>query len=75
MPSNYMVLQDFCKDNKLKLITDAAQALGAKYKKRFISNFTDITTTSFFHLNPLDAMETVDVYSQTQSQLLQNLNH
>ena len=75
MPSNYKVLQDFCKDNKLKLITDAAQALGAKYKKRFISNFTDITTTSFFHRNPLDAMETVDVYLQTQSQLLQNLNH
>ena len=51
------------------------QALGAKYKKRFISNFTDITTTSFFPSKPLDAMETVDVYSQTQSQLLLNLNH
>ena len=53
IPSNYKVLKDFCKDNKLKLITDAAQALGAKYKKEFISNFTDITTTSFFPSKPL----------------------
>ena len=53
MPSNYEVLQNFCKNNKLKLITDAAQALGAKYKKEFISNFTDITTTSFFPSKPL----------------------
>ena len=75
MPSNYKVLQDFCKDNKLKLITDAAQALGAKYKKRFISNFTDITTTSFFPSKPLGCYGEVDVYLQTQSQLLQNLNH
>ena len=53
MPSNYNALKSFCKNNKLKLITDAAQAFGSMYNNKFISNFTDITTTSFFPSKPL----------------------
>ena len=49
----YDQINNFCKENKIWHIIDAAQACGAKYKGKFNSSYADITTTSFFPAKPL----------------------
>lgn len=52
-PADYDVLQPVCEQNKLWLLDDAAQSVGAKYKNRSIGTFGIATATSFFPAKPL----------------------
>ena len=52
MPSDYSSLLKICKENNYYLISDAAQSFGTIYNNAPISNYADITTTSFFLQNP-----------------------
>lgn len=51
--ANYSELKKIAEENDLFLISDAAQAFGAKYKGEVTGKFADITTTSFFPTKPL----------------------
>jgi dTDP-4-amino-4,6-dideoxygalactose transaminase len=51
--ANYSELKKIAEENDLFLISDAAQAFGAKYKGEATGKFADITTTSFFPTKPL----------------------
>lgn len=53
MPSDYSSLLKICKENNYYLISDAAQSFGTIYNNAPISNYADITTTSFFPSKPL----------------------
>lgn len=47
-PPEMDLIQEFCKKNKLILIEDAAESLGASYKTIMAGNLGDIATLSFF---------------------------
>ncbi len=51
--ANYDELRRIADEHDLFLISDAAQAFGAKYKGKPCGGFADITTTSFFPTKPL----------------------
>ena len=46
-PSKFMEMIEFCKDNSLWLIEDAAQALGSTYEGKALGTFGDIGSFSF----------------------------
>lgn len=52
-PANYEKINDICKKYNLILIEDAAQSMGADYKRKKCCSFGDIATTSFFPSKPL----------------------
>ena len=41
-------IKKFCKDNKIFLIEDCAEAIGTKFRKKYVGTFGDIGTFSFF---------------------------
>ena len=41
-------IKKICKKNKIKLIEDAAEVIGLKYKKKMCGSFGDISTFSFY---------------------------
>lgn len=41
-------ITSFCRDNKLRLIEDAAQAMGVTYQDRHVGTFGDVAMISFF---------------------------
>lgn len=47
-PCNMSALKQICKKYKLKLIEDCAQAHGARYNKKHVGVFGDISTFSFY---------------------------
>jgi perosamine synthetase len=47
-PCNMDPIIDFCKENNLKLIEDAAEAHGAEYKGKKVGSFGDIGCFSFY---------------------------
>jgi len=52
-PAEYTAIGDFCKNNDLWFLADAAQAFGATYNNTPIGTLADATTTSFFPAKPL----------------------
>ncbi len=52
-PCEYQEIQQWCEQNNIWLICDAAQSFGATYKGIPVGNFGDITTTSFYPSKPL----------------------
>jgi dTDP-4-amino-4,6-dideoxygalactose transaminase len=51
--ADYAELRKIADENNLFLISDAAQAFGARYNGKPCGGFADITTTSFFPTKPL----------------------
>ena len=51
--ANYSEIVSIAKKHKIKIIEDAAQSFGAKYKNKFSCNLGDISCTSFFPTKPL----------------------
>jgi perosamine synthetase len=47
-PCDMDKLQDICKRHNLFLIEDCAEAIGSKYKEKYVGSFGDISTFSFF---------------------------
>lgn len=47
-PFDLAVVADFCRTNKLWLIEDSCDALGAVYKYRLVGSFGDLATFSFY---------------------------
>jgi CDP-6-deoxy-D-xylo-4-hexulose-3-dehydrase len=47
-PINLEVMEKFCKDNNLWLILDSCDALGSKYKGKYLEQYGDISTHSYF---------------------------
>lgn len=52
-PCAYEVIEPIVRENDLWLISDAAQAFGARYYDRQVGTIGDATTTSFFPAKPL----------------------
>lgn len=47
-PFNVEKVKKFCDNNRLWLIEDCCDALGAKYNNKYVSSFGDISTLSFY---------------------------
>jgi perosamine synthetase len=47
IPNNYHELNEICNQHNIKLISDAAQAIGAKYKNIYAAQYADYTIFSF----------------------------
>lgn len=47
-PCEIFTLKDICKTNELFLVEDCAEAIGSKYKDKYVGTFGDISTFSFF---------------------------
>lgn len=47
-PCNLDELKRICKEHKLYLVEDCAEALGSKYKGKYLGNFGDLATFSFY---------------------------
>ncbi|MHA8057423.1 DegT/DnrJ/EryC1/StrS family aminotransferase [Aquirufa nivalisilvae] len=47
-PCDMDPIKDICKEHRLFLIEDAAEAFGSKYKGKYVGGFGDISTFSFF---------------------------
>jgi perosamine synthetase len=47
-PCDMVQIKKIAKKNKLYLVEDCAEALGSKYKRKFISSFGDVSVFSFF---------------------------
>jgi len=52
-PADYDLIEPFCDENNLWLLSDAAQSFGAEYKGRKVGTIGDATATSFFPAKPL----------------------
>ncbi len=48
LPCNYDALKTLAKKNKIYLISDSSQAIGAQFEKKPIAKFTDATVFSFY---------------------------
>jgi len=46
-PADFDPVMEIARKHNLKVIHDAAQSLGAKYKGKYSDNYGDITVTSF----------------------------
>jgi len=53
LPHEYDEIKTLADENNIKIIHDAAQSFGAKYKGNKVGSYADITTTSFFPAKPL----------------------
>lgn len=53
LPHEYDEIKALVDENNIKIIHDAAQSFGAKYKEKRVGSYADITTTSFFPAKPL----------------------
>lgn len=53
LPHEYDEIKTLADENNIKIIHDAAQSFGAKYKEKRVGCYADITTTSFFPAKPL----------------------
>tara|TARA_B100002019_G_scaffold31139_1_gene25178 strand:+ start:6087 stop:7238 length:1152 start_codon:yes stop_codon:yes gene_type:complete len=53
LPHQYDEIKALADENNIKIIHDAAQSFGAKYKEKRVGSYADITTTSFFPAKPL----------------------
>ena len=47
-PFNMDLIAEFCRKHKLWLIEDCCDALGAKWRDRYVGTFGDVSTLSFF---------------------------
>jgi CDP-6-deoxy-D-xylo-4-hexulose-3-dehydrase len=47
-PVNIEAIDKFCKDNNLWLILDSCDSLGSKYKGKYVEQYGDISTHSYF---------------------------
>lgn len=47
-PFNMDLIAEFCRKHKLWLIEDCCDALGAKWRERYVGTFGDVATLSFF---------------------------
>tara|TARA_B000000532_G_C18864505_1_gene405627 strand:+ start:665 stop:1813 length:1149 start_codon:yes stop_codon:yes gene_type:complete len=52
-PSDIEAIIEIAHSEKIKVLTDAAQSFGSKFKDYFIGSLGDATTTSFFPAKPL----------------------
>lgn len=48
VPSNFIELKSFCKENNIFIIEDCAEAHGAKIRDQFVGSIGDIGTFSFY---------------------------
>lgn len=48
---------EICKDNNLLLIEDCCEALGARYKGRYVGNFGEVGTFSFYFSHHITMLE------------------
>ncbi len=48
LPYNFDMIKKIINKYKLKVIEDCAEAIGSKYKNRYVGNFGDISTFSFY---------------------------
>ena len=46
--ANILEISRFCKKNKIKIIEDCAESLFTKFNNKFVGNYGDISTFSFF---------------------------
>ena len=46
--ANIVKIKNFCKKNNIKIIEDCAEALFTKFKNKYVGNYGDISTYSFF---------------------------
>ena len=46
--ANILEIKKFCKKNNIKIIEDCAEALFTKFKNKYVGNYGDIATFSFF---------------------------
>lgn len=53
LPADYDALEPIAREEGLWLLSDAAQAFGARYRGRIAGTFGDATATSFFPAKPL----------------------
>jgi len=53
LPANYNEINQIAKENKMIVISDAAQSFGAEYYGRKVGKHSDITCISFFPAKPL----------------------
>lgn len=66
-PPDLNALSDFCKDKKIRLIEDGAEALGTAYRKKMIGGFCHTTTLSFHPAKQLTTIEGGAVLTNDQS--------
>ena len=50
-------IRNFCKKNKIILIEDNCEALGAKYNKKYLGTYGDFSTFSFFYSHQITSGE------------------
>ena len=55
--SNILEIQKFAKKNRLFLIEDTCEALGSKYKSKFLGTFGDFGTYSFYYSHQITSGE------------------
>jgi perosamine synthetase len=67
-------LQKLCKKHNIFLIEDAAEALGAKFKDKYVGSFGDIATFSFFGNKTITTGEGGMVVTKTKK-LLDRVNY
>ena len=53
LPADYLVIENICHSEQLKLISDSAQGWGGAIGDQMTGTFGDATTTSFFPAKPL----------------------
>ncbi len=53
-PANLDEIEEICTNNKLRLVEDAAQAMGGRYRNRMLGSFGDISIFSFGYSKIID---------------------
>ena len=53
LPARYRLIENFAKENGLKIIEDAAQGFGGRINEKRAGSFGDVAGTSFFPAKPL----------------------
>ncbi len=72
-PADLEPIQKFCQDNQLKLIEDAAQAHGARYRGKRIGSHGDVVTWSFYPGKNLGAFGDGGAITSNNSSLLEQI--
>lgn len=72
-PCNMDPIQNFCKQNNLKLIEDCAQSHGAKYKNQMTGSFGDFGAFSFYPTKNLGALGDAGLVCTNNSELAEKI--